>query len=87
MWVAMRDWLDMGGQIPNDYRLMTDLTSVTYLHNVRDQLQLEKKADMKKRGLSSPDSADALAMTFSNVNQFFGSVDVMAFPDNLREAA
>jgi hypothetical protein len=28
-------------------------------------LQLEKKSDMKKRGLASPDIADALALTFS----------------------
>ena len=31
----------------------------------REAIALEKKADMKKRGLSSPDIADALALTFA----------------------
>ena len=31
----------------------------------RDAIILEKKEDMKKRGLASPDLADALALTFA----------------------
>jgi hypothetical protein len=34
-------------------------------YNLRGELQLEKKSDMKKRGLDSPDIADALALTFA----------------------
>jgi hypothetical protein len=29
------------------------------------RVQLEKKSDMKKRGMASPDCADSLALTFA----------------------
>lgn len=67
MWGYMRDWLK-GGSIPNDPDLASELTSVEYGYSVlrgQDSIQLEKKADMKKRGLASPDQADALALTFA----------------------
>jgi hypothetical protein len=31
------------------------------------RIQLEKKEDMKKRGLASPDSGDALAVSFDQI--------------------
>ena len=43
-------------------------TGVEYgyvLREGRDAIILEKKEDMKKRGLASPDLADALALTFA----------------------
>lgn len=67
MWGAMRDWLQ-GGAIENDPELLADLTGVEYgfvLREGRDAIQLERKEDMKKRGLASPDAADALALTFA----------------------
>lgn len=64
MWVRMRDWLKFGA-IDDDTTLETDLTSVEYDHNAKDQLRLEAKEHMKKRGLASPDDGDALAMTFA----------------------
>lgn len=65
MWGKMKQWLKDGGCIPNDSDLITDLTGVEYDFNVKNQLQLEKKSDMKARGLASPDNADALALTFA----------------------
>lgn len=68
MWGYMRDWL-VGGSIPDHPDLADELTSVQYgyvFKDGRDVIMLEKKADMKKRGLSSPDMADALALTFSH---------------------
>jgi len=64
IWGAMRDWL-AGGAIPRDERLATDLTSVEYGYNAADAILLEKKESMKARGIASPDSADALAITFA----------------------
>ena len=67
MWGYMRDWLK-GGMIPSSPDLLSELTGVEYGYIVRDgrdAILLEKKADMKKRGLSSPDLADALAITFA----------------------
>jgi hypothetical protein len=35
------------------------------LRDGRDAIQLERKEDMKRRGLASPDNGDALALTFA----------------------
>lgn len=64
IWGALREWL-AGGAIPKDEILATDLTSVEYGYNAADAILLEKKESMKARGLASPDSADALAITFA----------------------
>lgn len=71
MWGYMRDWLK-GGSIPNDPDLAGELTSVEYGYAVlrgQDSIQLEKKADMKKRGLASPDKADALCFVANTMIQ------------------
>ena len=65
VWGLMRDWLGAGAEIPDDSELADDLTSPEYGFSNKQQIQLERKEDMKKRGLSSPDSGDALAMSFS----------------------
>ena len=64
MWAAMRDWLATAA-IPDDPELSADLTGVEYGYNARNEIQLERKEDMKKRGLASPDIGDALALTFA----------------------
>lgn len=64
MWGGLRDWLK-GGAIPDNPQLVEELSSPQYAFNVRNEIQLEKKEDMKKRGRSSPDIADALALTFA----------------------
>jgi hypothetical protein len=67
IWGAMRDWLP-GGAIDNDPELIADLTGIEYgyvLRDGRDAIQLERKEDMRRRGLASPDNGDALALTFA----------------------
>lgn len=67
MWGAMREWLK-GGVIDDDPELVADLIGVQYGYTVkegRDAIILEKKEEMKRRGLASPDDADALALTFA----------------------
>lgn len=65
MWQKMKDWL-LWGAIDRDHRLETDLSGVgKRQENKRQQLVLESKEDMKKRGLDSPDDGDALALTFA----------------------
>ena len=57
---------DCGGVAIKDHPdLESELTAREYAHNLKDQLQLESKKDMKKRGLASPDWGDALALTFA----------------------
>lgn len=66
MWGRMRDWLDEDDCIlPDDDDLKYDLTAPEYFYDLSQKLQLESKEDMKKRGISSPDKADALALTFA----------------------
>lgn len=64
MWDRMRRWLE-GADIPDDAQLLIDLTTPEFAFEQRSQkMRLESKEDMKKRGADSPDSGDALAMTF-----------------------
>lgn len=64
LWGEMADWL-RHGVIPNDLQLKTDLSAPTFKFDAQHRIVLESKADMKKRGLKSPDAADALALTFA----------------------
>jgi hypothetical protein len=65
IWTRMRSWLATGA-IPDEDDLEADLAGPEYGYGP-DQvsIQLERKADMRKRGLPSPDDADALACTFA----------------------
>lgn len=64
LWGRLRDWLAEGA-IPDIEELALDLVGPRYSFNARDQIVLERKEDMRRRGLASPDMADALALTFS----------------------
>lgn len=65
IWWKLREALRAGLAIEEDPDLEAELTSPEYTHNQRDQIALEKKADIKKRLGISPDDADALALTFT----------------------
>jgi hypothetical protein len=43
-----------------------DLKAVDYGYDVSDAILLERKDDMRRRGLASPDDGDALALTFAH---------------------
>lgn len=64
MCVAVRDWLIAGGCLPNMVEYRIDLTSVRKKPDrSTGKLNLESKADLKARGLPSPDLFDALGLT------------------------
>jgi len=65
MWGNMRDWLKSGGAIPRDTALYNDLIGPETVGRMDGKIQLEAKADMKKRGLKSPNRADCLAISFA----------------------
>jgi hypothetical protein len=66
MWNNMKNALQEGRfSIPDDDALHADLTSCGYKYDSSGRLVLESKQDMRKRGMPSPDSADAMALTFS----------------------
>jgi hypothetical protein len=64
-WGNMRTAIQDGIRLPDNDDLVTDLTGLEYGFNTRNQIQLEKKEDAKKRGIASPDLADALALTYA----------------------
>ena len=65
MWGDFRDWLlELPCQIPDDSELLSDICSVKYKFDSRGRLVIEKKEEMKKRGVRSPDTADAACLTF-----------------------
>jgi hypothetical protein len=80
MWSRMKEWL-LKGAIPADNILETDLTGPGYHLNKSEQLVLESKQDMVKRGIASPDYADALALTFA---AFVPPVAPAAEPERVR---
>ncbi|MBX9942918.1 MAG: hypothetical protein K2Y40_02455 [Reyranella sp.] len=60
----VKGWLEQGA-LPDDPELAQDLTGVEYGYDAKNAIQIERKEDMKRRGLLSPDIGDALALTFA----------------------
>jgi hypothetical protein len=66
LWFKGREWFqDRACSIPKDDALIAELTSPTYAFTSTGKMVVESKADMKKRGLGSPDLADAFLLTFA----------------------
>lgn len=65
MWNRMKDWLLTGAIPERDTILEVGLTGPGLHINRQNQLVIESKQDMAKRGVASPDDADALALTFA----------------------
>lgn len=65
-WWLMNDWFaDAPCRIPNNAALISDLTAPQPKLSSNGRKLLEKKEDMKKRQVRSPDGADAVALTFA----------------------
>lgn len=68
MWGRARDWLlDGPVRLPNDPALISDLTAPGYRYDSSGRLLIEKKEDMRSRGIRSPDVADGLCLTFAEM--------------------
>lgn len=65
MWGSMKEWLVNGAIPERDLDLEIGLTGPGYHIDRQNRLVIESKADMVKRGVASPDDADALALTFA----------------------
>ncbi len=66
MWANCLQWMkDEPCQIPDNDALHADLCGIRYTIDSNSRLVMEKKADMKKRGIRSSDLADALCLTFA----------------------
>jgi hypothetical protein len=66
LWFRVKDWLvKRVGKLPRDELLIAELCRARYLYSSNGKIQVESKDDMKKRGIKSPDLADALCLTFA----------------------
>lgn len=68
IWARLKEWIEKGADILDDSELADQLVSIEYDYIVqRDVMRLESKEHMKERGLSSPDRAESIALTFAEV--------------------
>lgn len=56
-------------QLPNDDKLISQLTTRKYKMTSKGKIALERKEEMKKRGLDSPDRADAVVLAFVEIEE------------------
>ena len=67
LWFKMRGWLEQrGAKLPKNEQLIAELTSIRYSFASSGKMKAESKDDMRKRGLSSPDYADAVCLTLAS---------------------
>ncbi len=67
MWSFLKKALEGGRfSLPDSDSLQADLISCGYRYDSAGRLLLESKQDMRKRGVPSPDEADAVALCFAD---------------------
>ena len=67
LWFKMRGWLEQrGAKLPKNDQLIAELTSIRYSFVSSGKMKAESKDEMRKRGLSSPDLADAVCLTLAS---------------------
>ena len=66
LWFKLKAWLEARDvSLPKDDHLLAELVAVKYKFTSSGKLQIESKDEMRKRGLPSPDRADAVCLTFA----------------------
>lgn len=66
LWWNAKTWLDSREvTIPNSERLVNELAAIRKSFTSGGKIQVESKDHMKRRGLRSPDVADAFVLTFA----------------------
>jgi len=68
LWFKCREWLEQKDvSIPDQEELINEITNVRYEILSSGKFKVESKDQLKKRGLRSPDVADALMLTFASI--------------------
>lgn len=79
LWWKGREWfLGRDVAIADDPTLVAELSAVKYDYTSSGKIKIEQKDDLKKRGLRSPDIADAFLLTFAmgeQTSQWFKPID------------
>ena len=67
LWFKTKGWLeDRRWTLPSNDQLIAELTSIRYSFTSSGKMKAESKDEMRKRGLQSPDLADALCLTMAS---------------------
>jgi phage terminase large subunit len=64
---------DMAGLV--DERAIAQLVGIRYSHNSRGQVVIESKEDARKRGVKSPDRAEAIILAFGDLAPAYGLLE------------
>lgn len=86
IWWNSREWLERKNcRLEDDEDLIAELTCITYKHLSDGRILVESKEDAKKRGIESPDLADAWNLTFAFGSERIGKTQ-NEVPDVAEEA-
>lgn len=67
LWFKMRGMLEeRTSKLPLNEQLLAELTSIRYSFSSNGKMKAESKDEMKRRGLHSPDIADAVCLTLAS---------------------
>ena len=66
---------DLGGL--TDDKAIAQLSSIQYSHNSHGQVVIESKENARKRGVKSPDRAEAVILAFAEPHQIMGWVEYL----------
>lgn len=67
LWYKAKAWLERRDcRLPKDEDLVAELVTVRYKFLSSGKIQIESKDDIRRRGLKSPDKADAFVLTFAS---------------------
>lgn len=68
LWLAVKDWLGTRScRLPKDDTLRHELVAPRYTFTSTGKIVVESKDSLRKRGMRSPDLADAVCLTFAGV--------------------
>lgn len=66
LWFKVKAWLEgRASKLPRNETLIAELASIRYGFQSTGKIKAESKEDMKKRGIASPNIADALCLTMA----------------------
>jgi hypothetical protein len=87
LWYKAKAWLEARDcKLAKDEVLISELATVRYTFTSSGKIAIEGKDEIKKRGLPSPDKADAFVLTFASdaVAGMFGSAASSKWSQPLR---
>lgn len=96
-WVHMKEWVEdvnrpaslpakgwVDGKLKEDKLLQAEMSSREFTYDVRRRFVLQSKEEMRRKGIPSPNVADALALTFAVSVQKRRAPEVETLEEKLR---